>query len=75
MTDTMDILVFKTNILLEDDVKKVTFMMNEDVRIKRWTVDREDCDKVLRVEANEMLPDEIIELIKQAGYACEELTY
>lgn len=75
MNDPMDILVFKTNILREDDVEKVTFMMNEDVRIKRWTVDREDCDKVLRVEANEMLPDEIIELIRQAGYACEELTY
>ena len=70
----MEILVFKTNILQEDDVEKVTFMMNEDVRIKRWTVDREDCDKVLRVEANEVLPDEIINLIKQAGYACEELT-
>jgi len=74
MSDPMEILVFKTNILQEDDVEKVTFMMNEDVRIKRWTVDREDCDKVLRVEANEVLPDEIINLIKQAGYACEELT-
>jgi hypothetical protein len=75
MSDAMDILVFKTNILREDDVQKVTFTMNEDVRIKRWTVDREDCDKVLRVEADEILPDEIIELIKNAGYACEELTY
>lgn len=75
MIDPMDILVFKTNIDREDDVLRVMNRMKEEVRIRRWSVDREDCDKVLRVEADEILPDEIIEMIKTAGYACEELTY
>jgi hypothetical protein len=69
------ILVFKTNILEEDDVMKVTSSISKDLRIKRWTVDCVDCDKVLRVESNDMLPDEVIELIQDAGYSCEELTY
>jgi hypothetical protein len=75
MTDPMDILVFKTNIDREDDVMRVMSRKKEEARIRRWSVDREDCDKVLRVEADEILPDEIIEMINNAGYACEELTY
>jgi hypothetical protein len=71
----MDILVFKTNISDEADVIKVKVRMKDERRIRRWTVDREDCDKVLRIEADALHPGEIIELVNQAGYACEELTY
>jgi hypothetical protein len=71
----MDILVFKTNISEEEDVIKVKVRMKDEQRIKRWTVDREDCDKVLRIEADALQPGEIIALVTQAGYACEELTY
>jgi hypothetical protein len=71
----MEILVFKTNISDEADVIKVKVRMKGERRIKRLTVDREDCDKVLRIEADALQPGEIIELVKQAGYACEELTY
>ena len=73
MNETVEILVFKTNIQLKEDIEKIVLTLNEDIRIKRWTVDREDCDKVLRVEASHMSPTDVIELIKKAGYACEEL--
>ena len=74
MNEPVDILVFKTNIQLKEDIEKIVLTLNEDIRIKRWTVDREDCDKVLRVEASQMNPADVIELIKKAGYACEELS-
>jgi hypothetical protein len=69
----MEVLVFKTNIQQADDVEKLTSTMNDE-RIKRWSVDRDDCDKVLRVESDDLLPDEVMKLIRQAGYSCEELT-
>lgn len=71
----MDVLVFKTNISREEDVIKVKVRMKDEQRIRRWTVDREDCDKVLRIESDALQPGEIIELVNQAGYACEELTH
>ncbi len=71
----MEVLVFKTNLQQADDVERVTTTMNEEQRILKWTVDREDCDKVLRVESDHILADEVAALIRQAGYSCEELTY
>lgn len=71
----MEVLVFRTNLQQADDVERVTSTMNDEQRILRWTVDREDCDKVLRVESDRMLPDEVAALIRKAGYSCEELTY
>jgi hypothetical protein len=69
----MNVLVFKTNLQQVNDVEKVMTTMNDDCRIKRWTVDHEDCDKVLRVESDDIHPDEIAALIRRAGYSCEEL--
>jgi hypothetical protein len=74
-TTTMEVLVFKTNLQQADDVERVTITMNEEQRILKWTVDREDCDKVLRVESDHIPADEVAALIRQAGYSCEELTY
>jgi hypothetical protein len=71
----MEVLVFKTNLQRADDVERVMPTMNEEQRILRWTVDREDCDKVLRVESDQIHADEVAALIRQAGYSCEELTY
>ena len=69
----MDVLVFKTNLQQPRDVENVMSTMNDDRRIQRWTVDREDCDKVLRVEGDNILAAEVVELIRKAGYSCEEL--
>jgi hypothetical protein len=69
-----DVWVFKTNILNKRDSKKITPLMDAETRIKSWSVDHEDSAKVLRVESHQIQPSEIIDLIKKAGYACEELT-
>jgi len=71
---TPDIHVFKTNIGFAHDVKKISPVLGEESRIKKWSVDVEDVDNVLRVEAHRIEPTEIISLITQCGYSCEELT-
>jgi hypothetical protein len=69
----MDILVFKTDIKQEHDLEKLASVLMEEPRINRWTIDNEDIDNVLRIESNQLDPTDVILLIKQSGYCCEEL--
>ena len=68
-----DVLVFKTNLRLQDDLKNIAAYIEAESRILLWNVDMEDRDLVLRVEANAIEASEVIEIVKQAGYYCEEL--
>ena len=70
----MEILVFKTNLRFNKDLSKINPLINSEKRIEKWNVDRDDRDKVLRIEANNLMPAEVIQLIETAGYKCEELT-
>jgi hypothetical protein len=72
--NNMEILVFKTNLRFNKDLSKINPLINDEKRIKKWNVDRSDIDKVLRIESNNLMPEEVIQLIETAGYRCEELT-
>ncbi|MCE7064642.1 hypothetical protein [Dyadobacter sp. CY326] len=78
MRDNFDnqlfILVFRTNINKKKDVKSLTPVLNGCSEILKWNVDLSDCDNVLRIEATHADHAPVIHLVKQAGYACEELT-
>lgn len=67
------ILVFKTNILREEDKQIIAAHINYENRIKKWNVDIGDCDKVLRIESHDLAAEDVIAMIQTAGYACEEL--
>ncbi|MBA4057134.1 MAG: hypothetical protein C0490_20645 [Marivirga sp.] len=69
----LDVLVFKTNISVPADLKDVFSILQKETRIRKWNIDTEDIDKVLRVESLRMEPSEIIDLIRQCGFNCEEL--
>ena len=69
----MDILVFKTNLYSEEDVKTIEPVLNKIPEVLEWNVDREDIDKVLRVETAKLSPLDLIDILKDAGYFCEEL--
>jgi hypothetical protein len=68
-----DVLIFKTDIQDQHDVEKVAALMQDDPRIKRWNIDLQDIDKVLRIESKHVHEQEIIAGIRKAGYRCEEL--
>ena len=67
------ILVFRTNIRFKKDLRQVSPVLDKEPGIRRWNVDREDTDKVLRIESLHLQPEEVIHLITRAGYFCEEL--
>ena len=70
---TIDILVFKTNIRLKRDVRKIAALFDGHPLVKRWSVDITDIDKVIRIESINLLPGEVINALESAGYCCEEL--
>ncbi|MBL7911754.1 MAG: hypothetical protein JNJ41_11915 [Bacteroidia bacterium] len=67
------ILIFKTNIEHKKDLKLVELCMEEHGEVIDWHVDREDIDKVLRIESTNDITKKIIKTITQAGFFCEEL--
>ena len=69
----MHILIFKTNIRFSKEIKRVEEVFKYIPNVLSWHVDREDVDKVLRIESVTNNKEEIINLIKQEGYVCEEL--
>lgn len=71
--EALYILIFKTNIELAEDLKLVGSCLEKLDDIKDWHVDREDIDKVLRIESRYDNRQQIIKTINNAGFFCEEL--
>jgi hypothetical protein len=74
MTATdLTVLVFRTNIRFKKDLKQVGPALDKHPGIQRWSVDREDTDKVLRIESQTLQANEVIRLVNEAGFECGEL--
>ena len=70
----MNVLVFKTNLHSHEIVSDVSPILTHLKDIKRWNVDVQDCDHVLRIESETLSAERIEQLLSSAGYFCEELT-
>ena len=68
------VLVFRTNINSKRHVKSISRLLDGQTGILKWNVDLSDIDNVLRVEVSKPDCAPVIALVRQAGYACEELT-
>jgi len=72
----MELYIFKTNIQSQEKALALNPLFEKHPVIKRWTVDTEDIDKVLRIEAQDQLAEgEFMNGLKQAGYQCEVMPY
>lgn len=69
----MDIFIFRTSIHTLDDRANVAQVFAGLPGISRWTVDLEDCDRVLRVVCTGVAPSRIEHGVRSLGYECEEL--
>ncbi|AGC76063.1 hypothetical protein LX97_00738 [Nonlabens dokdonensis] len=68
------VLVFRTSIESEKDIKIVTHYLNNHKAIFSWNLDLEDWENILRLEVvNTIFTRDIIKNIKRLGYECEEL--
>lgn len=72
----INILIFKTDIDNEQKFNYVNYLFKNHPQIFQWSLDNEDIDNVLRIEASEkMIESEIIQLLNGIGVHCEDLTY
>ena len=72
----MNILVFKTSLQNRKDIHQIAPALNNNPLIIRWSVDIEDWERILRIEAkDEACELEIAECIRALGYDCEDLGY
>lgn len=62
---------FKTNIMCNDCIKKVTPYLNEVVGEKNWEVNIKDPKKILTVEAENSA--EVVAALNKAGYKAEKM--
>ena len=69
----LEVLVFKTNIRYQKDIRKLGPILNSNKLIEKWNVDTKDLDNILRIESSSLKPEDIITLVTSVGYFCEEL--
>ncbi|MBG43764.1 MAG: hypothetical protein CL530_07325 [Aequorivita sp.] len=68
------VLVFKTSVSRNDEVKKLQPLLNKLIRQNgTWNFDLEDCDNILRVETQLLKPENISSTLMSHGFYCEEL--
>lgn len=63
---------YKTNINCGGCVAKVKPFLDGEPRISRWAVDYDDPSKILTVETEAMRSDEVMDVVRAAGYQIEE---
>ncbi|WP_117880728.1 hypothetical protein [Aureibaculum luteum] len=70
----MELLIFKTDIKSRKKVKSLRPIFKKHSDILQWSVDLEDIDNVLRIEATDNLSEnEIIDLVQLNGFYIKTL--
>tara|TARA_R110002049_G_scaffold25956_3_gene90691 strand:- start:20894 stop:21112 length:219 start_codon:yes stop_codon:yes gene_type:complete len=71
----MELLIFQTDIKSKKKVKSLKPVLNSHSDIIHWSIDLEDIDNVLRIEAtSNLLEEDVIDLVKIKGFNIEALT-
>lgn len=65
--------VFKTNVNETGLAKILVRLLLDHFPNSRVNFDMDDCDKILRIEADVITPEKIIELLQSNGCMCEIL--
>ncbi|WP_299886359.1 hypothetical protein [uncultured Lacinutrix sp.] len=70
----MELLIFRTDIKSKKKVKSIMPVFNNHSDIIKWSIDLEDIDNVLRIEAKTNgLEEDIIDLVKVKGFYIKTL--
>lgn len=67
------VLKFKTNINLLEDIKIASPFLEDDLAITFWHVDTDNPDKILTVEGVKISEEEVIGLMRKAGFTASIL--
>ncbi len=71
----MQLLLFKTGINSKEKVNAMMTLFNKNIKILEWSIDLEDIDNVLRIEATANLSEnDVMTIVRAEGYDIEILT-
>jgi len=70
---TQVVLVFKTNVQTKKQAKKTLAQLLIHYPKAKINFDLSDCDKILRVEGEDISTEEIIKVLNEELFECEEL--
>lgn len=65
--------VFKTNVEEATHAKNLVALLLQHFPASRINIDLHDCDKILRVEGDDFIPEKVIGLVKENGFTCHVL--
>jgi len=65
--------IFKTEWSSEDALSELSALLDNHPNVLRWHVDKEDIDKILKVETDSLTEKYIIELAQTNQIICEVL--
>ena len=65
--------IYKTNINTLEQIKKADSILSKHNKVKKWNIDLDDCDKVLRIESSQQEIFDVIGSLKPFNIYCEAL--
>lgn len=68
------IYVFKTSVKSRQDINRLNPYLSKIIGPSNWNFDLDDCDKVLRIDSENDYKSEIIALLRNFNFDCDELT-
>ncbi|MBP9926064.1 MAG: hypothetical protein KBF45_08715 [Cyclobacteriaceae bacterium] len=71
--NSSQVLVFKTTVQSDENISRLTPMLNKLVGDGKWNFDLDDCDRILRIATEGVRPNEAIDLLSNYGFLCQEL--
>ncbi len=72
-TQLKDLFILRTDIDKRSEFLRVKYDLEKITGVQSCTIDLEDCDKVLRVECENIPIGTIVEEVIRHGFFCEEL--
>lgn len=65
--------VFKTNVQEQDQACKLLTLLQQHFPSSKINFDLDDCDKILRVEGQDFITEDVMRLVALEGFACSIL--
>ncbi len=67
------IYVFKTSVKSKKAARLLSPHLDKLVSASHWNFDLQDCDRILRIDSQNVIPEKITKLLQDSGFDCEEL--
>ena len=69
----MHLIIFKTDVATQEQVKKLQSLLNALPVVTQCNFDLDDCDSILRIVITDLQPKIVCQLLHTEGFHCEPM--